>query len=324
MASQEIPFPGKLRLRAEVAQKEADAETQQYRATTLSVLARLKQAFYRLSHTYLTSEVLERNRELLRILLRTTEERYAVGRAPQPDLLRVQTQLTLIETRLVQLEREQRARTAEINGLLSRPPAAPLDRPGEPEIEPLAFTADQLIEKARRSAPQLARDQKIIERAGTGVTLAGKDFDPDVTLNGGFFTMGSMGQMYVFRADVKLPVRRSRTRAEIAERTYDLTQAKRSYEAASRSLEAQVQEEYLNAQTAERLAHLYQDTVIPQARLTAESSLAAYENGSIDLTTVLGNYVAALEYEMNYHEQSHEFHLALTRLEEITGVELTQ
>jgi len=38
---------------------------------------------------------------------------------------------------------------------------------------------------------------------------------------------------------------------------------------------------------------------------------------------VLAGYVAAIEYEMGYHEQIQEFHLALARLEEVTGVRLS-
>jgi len=64
---------------------------------------------------------------------------------------------------------------------------------------------------------------------------------------------------------------------------------------------------------------------LPQARLTSESSLLAYQSGSsMDFLSVLTNYVAAFEYELNYHEQLHEFHMAIVRLEEITGVELIQ
>ena len=63
---------------------------------------------------------------------------------------------------------------------------------------------------------------------------------------------------------------------------------------------------------------------MPQARLAVESSLASYETGTLDFLSVLGNQIAIFEYEMNYHEQMLEYHLALVRLEEMTGVELTK
>ena len=323
-ASQQFPYPGKLRLKAEVASKEAAAEAQEYRAVSLSVIARLKQAYYRLHHAYAMREVLERNADLLRFVLRASETRYAAGTAAQADVFRAQTQLTLLEARLVQIDLERRTRQAEINSLLNRPTGEELGRPAEQHAPQLDFTEQDLVDKARTAAPVLARDQKKIEGAGTAIQLARKNFYPDLTINGGFYTMGSMGQMYMLRADVNLPVRRARTRAEIAEKTHDLAAAKAAYETGARDLESQIREQYLAAETAVRLANLYTDTVLPQARLAQQSALTAYEAGNGDFTSVLANYVAAIDYEMSYHEQSQEFHLALVRLEEITGVQLIQ
>lgn len=323
MVSQEFPYPGKLRLRALIAAKEADAEAQQYRATALSTVARLKLAFYSLAHSYEITEVLNRNRDALRSLLRVTEERYAVGRAAQPDVFRAQTQLTLIEARLAQTDLELRTRSAEINSLLGRPVDSPLAQPEPPHEALLEFTREELLAKARDAAPSLAREQKMIERGDSAVHLARKDASPDLTLNGGFYTMGTMGELYMLRADVRLP-RRSRVRAEVAQRSEELAGARHSYESAARSLEYKIQENYEAARTAQHLADLYQKTALPQARLTSESSLLTYESGTMDFLSVLTNYIAAFEYELDYHEQLHEFHMALVRLEEITGVELIQ
>ncbi len=61
---------------------------------------------------------------------------------------------------------------------------------------------------------------------------------------------------------------------------------------------------------------------LPQARLTVESSLAAYETGGVDFLSILNNQTAALDYEMDYHEQMLNYHLAITRMEEVTGMDL--
>ena len=322
-ASQEFPFPGKLRLRALIAAKEADAEAQQYRATALSTVARLKIAYYSLGHSYEIAEVLNRNQVALRQLLRVTEDRYAAGRAAQPDVFRAQTQLTLIEARLTQTSLESRKKRAEINSLLGRPLDSTLAQPELPHGAELELTREELMAKARDAAPSLSRQQKMIERGDSAVLLARKGFQPDFTLNGGFYTMGSMGELYEIRADVRLP-RRSRVYAEIAQRSEELHAAQHSYEAAARSLEYQIEEGYASAQTAQHLAELYEKTALPQARLTSESSLLAYQSGTLDFLSVLSNTIAAFEYELDYHDQLHEFHMALVRLEEVTGVELIQ
>ena len=70
MVSQEIPAPGKLKLKGEMASKEAQVEFQQYQAVQLAVISRLKQAYYRLQYTYAASNLLARNRDLLDKLLK--------------------------------------------------------------------------------------------------------------------------------------------------------------------------------------------------------------------------------------------------------------
>ena len=290
----------------------------------LGVAARVKAAYFGLEHAWLMQGVLERSRGLLRSLLHVTESRYSVGKAAQADVFKAQTQISVIETRLLQFDREKRTRAAEINSLLNRAANVPLAQPGEPHNELLAFTVEQLIAKAPVSAPALVRDQKLIERAGTALNLARRNYYPDVTVNGGYYYMGSMPPMYMIRADVKIPIRLGRTRAEITERSQEVSQAKYTYEATAQSLQYRIRDEYLGVQTAQKLVELYTQTVMPQARLAVDSSLASYQTGGTDFLSVLTNQLAAIDYEMNYHEQLHEFHVGLVRLEQLTGVELIQ
>lgn len=323
-ASQELPYPGKLRLRSDVAAKEALAEEQQYRAVQLSVLSRLKQAFHRLHHTYEIEDILNRSQQLLRSLLRITEARYSIGKAAQADVFRAQTQITLIEGRIAQLSRERRARESEINALVARPLNRPLGEPATMNTLALTHTLDEVLAHARDASPTLLRDERMIARADAALNLARKDYYPDVTLNGGYFLQGSMPSMYMFRADVKVPLRTGRIRAEVAEQSYAVTAARRSYEADGQSLRFRIKDEYLTAETALKLTALYKQTVLPQAKLTVESALASFETGGSDFLSVLTSQMAAIEYEMTYHEQMQDFHLALARLEELTGMSLEE
>jgi cobalt-zinc-cadmium efflux system outer membrane protein len=68
-----------------------------------------------------------------------------------------------------------------------------------------------------------------------------------------------------------------------------------------------------------RLARLYRDTVLPQARLGLESSMASYQTGAVDFLSVLTNFGTVLEYEMTYFAELASYHTAVSRLEEMTG-----
>jgi len=288
----------------------------------LHVISRLKQAYHRLHHTYVMQDLLEQNRELLRNLLSVTEARYSVGKAPQQDVFKAQTQLSVMETRVIQIERDRHALEAEINALLDRRPDSALGRPANEAAEPIAFTLEELAKKAGEAAPELRRDQKMIERAETSLNLAHKDYYPDTTLNAGYYNMGAMPPMYMFRADVRVPIYRRKLRAEEAEQAAGVVEARRTYEASSQNLLYRIQDDYLTAQAAQKLMEIYDKTILPQARFAVDSSLASYENGTTDFLNVLNNYMAVFDAEMNYHEQMQEFHLALARLEELSGVEL--
>ncbi len=71
--------------------------------------------------------------------------------------------------------------------------------------------------------------------------------------------------------------------------------------------------------TARQLIDLYSKSVIPEAQLALESSMTAYETGTMDFLPVFSNFMTLAEYELMYHEEIMQFHVALARLEELTG-----
>lgn len=325
MASQEIPFPGKLKLQGEMAAKDAEGAFQQYQAVQLDVISRLKQAYHGLHHAYAESDLLIRNRDLLERLLQVTEARYSVGKAAQQDLFKAQTQISILETRLVKVEQERRIREAEIGSLLGRAPGLPFERPEDVEPPELRVTLEELFSAARENSPLLRRDQKTIERGELAVNLARKEYYPDFTLNAGYFNMGSMPPMFEVRADFKVPIYFWRKqRAGVNEQVSSLSQARRGYEATDQALHAKITAEYFLAQASAKLMRLYSLTVVPQGNLALESSLAAYEAGTVDFLSVLTNLGTVLEYEMNYHEEELNYLQALSRLEELTGKQLVE
>lgn len=325
MVSQEIPFPGKRKLAGDMAAKEAEAEWQEYQQTKLSVVSRTKQAYYRRAYAFAAVDVLTKNLDLLRKFLKITEARYAVGKAAQQDIFKAQTQISILETKRVQLEREKRARAAEINSLVNRAPGSPLGRPGDLKMIDLPAGLQELYSAARGNSPMLKRDEKMIQRAEVAVNMARKEYYPDFTLNGGYYNMGGMSPMYMFRVDFKIPLYYFRKqRAAVTEQAQTLAQSRKRYEATNQGLHYRIQDEYSMAETAAQLVKLYEHAVIPQANLALESSLASYETGAVDFLTVFMNYTTVVEYQMNYYDELQNFYLALARLEEMTGRELVQ
>jgi cobalt-zinc-cadmium efflux system outer membrane protein len=322
--SQELPYPGKLKLRGEIASKEAEAAFQQYQAAQLAVISRLKQAYYRLQYTYAATDLLVRSRDLLARLLSVTESRYSVGKAAQQDVFKAQIQVSILETRLIKLAQQRLTSQAEISSLLNRRPGTPMGRPEDFQFRELTATLDELFAAAAQNSPMLQSDRKMIQRSELAVNSARKEYYPDVTLSGGYFNQASMPPMYQFQASFKVPLYFWRKqRAGVNESVGMLSQARRTYEAADQSLHYRIQDDYTMAQASAKLMKLYTQTIVPQGNLALDSSLSTYETGSVDFLSVLTNFTTVLDYQMSYYEEALNFALALSRLEEMTGQPLT-
>jgi outer membrane protein TolC len=160
------------------------------------------------------------------------------------------------------------------------------------------------------------------DRSRLAVDAARRDYKPDFAVTGGYYYMGAMPPMYEFRFDVRVPLQRARRAAAVAERLSTVEEARSTYDSTRLDLQGRVQADYQMASTSARLARLYRDTVLPQARLALESSMASYQTGSVDFLSVLTNFGTVLEYEMTYFDELASYHLAVSRLEEMTGTPL--
>lgn len=321
--AQQMPYPGKRKLRGEIAQKEADAEFETYLSVRLNITARLKQAYHELHHATVSTASVKRSQELLRNILQISEARYSVGKATQQDVFKAQTQYSIFETQLLRYEQQRVSKEIEINALLNRPPGGHIEVPEEMLPGELTASLDELVAHARTQAPALAREQKMVERGQLSANLARKDYYPDYTVSAGYFNQGTMPPMWQARVDFQIPAYFWRKqRAEVAEQAFALSDARHSYEAADVAIQAQIREQYTEAETAHRLIDLYEKSVTPEAQLALESSLSGYQTGAVDFLSVFSNFMSVVDYELMYHEEIMQFHVALARLEETTGMEL--
>ena len=83
--------------------------------------ARVKRAYYSLAYTYAVGDVLARNKALLDTLLKVSENRYAVGQAVQQDVIKAQTQLSILELQEQRIDQQRATHVGTLNALLNRP-----------------------------------------------------------------------------------------------------------------------------------------------------------------------------------------------------------
>jgi outer membrane protein, heavy metal efflux system len=325
MAEQMVPYPGKTRLRTQIASRDADAEELAYEAAARRVAAEVKQAYFDLAYVDRSLAVLQKDREALEGFEKVTEIRYSVGKTAQQDVLRAQLEVTRLAQRATMLNQQRHTLEAQLNSLRNVPIDSPVGMPGAVEPTAFAYTQDQLEEAAQSNYPVLKQRQTMVDQNRLSVDLARKEERPDFSVGYLYMQRDSLPDMYGITLSTSLPLfHHHKQDMAIAEAAANLESARQMQARELTLLRYQVRQDFLEIQATEQLLKLYSQGIAPQSSLTLESSINSYETGGVDLLSVLSNFQAVIDSELDYHLQVTNHEKALARLEELTGLNLIQ
>lgn len=291
MASQPLPWPGKLSLAGRVAESEArELESGLAGRANLTIEARVRNAWYDLVLARVIDRIFDERRDSATQIESSVRERYAAGLAVQQDVLRAQIELVRID----ELKAAQAAtivvRTAELNRLLGRPQDANVETPSELPADDVIPAVDALIASASARSPELAASRQAIETGRMRIDAAKKNFLPDFVVNGGSMDRAGfeMGPMWQVGVGVSLPLWiERRQKNQLAEAQSQVNARTADAEVVSRELELRTRERVAQLDAALRVAKLYRDHILPLDALSLESALASYQAGKVPFLTVL-------------------------------------
>jgi cobalt-zinc-cadmium efflux system outer membrane protein len=319
-ASQELPFPGKLGLKRQIATRDGKQARADARRVEADVIARIKVAYAEYAHLQELLDLLRRNRDLLQELARGAEAKYAVGEGIQQDVLKAHVELSLLVDRETTLEQRRQSETAELNALLNRAPEEPLGTAEHPVVRSLTRSLQEVTDAAYRQAPELQISNERVAGSESSLALAHREYLPDFVVRADYMYKSALQPEWEVGLGIKLPLYyAAKQRAGVNEAAAGLAVAEAERDSMRRSVAYRVKDLYLRAQAAERLVSLYQSTVVPQAHLALESATNAYGVGKVDFLTLLNSFTVMLEYEMRYHEELANFQKATAELEAITA-----
>ena len=318
---QEIPFPGKLSLKGEVAQREAERVEQEYNATRLRLIAALKEGYFNLHFVHKSIEIVERNKTLLLQFEKTAKARYSVGQAAQQDVFRAQLEISRVLDRLAVLDQQKESLHAAINRLVNRPPAGPLGTPEEIHTSILTIPLQELNERADAFSPALLATAKGIDRSERSVSLAKRQYYPDFDITAlGLRNDRINDNGYQVMVGIKIPLfYETKQKQGVREAMAGLEGAREDFAATRQDLLFQVKDGFVQAQRAERLITILRDAIIPQATLALQAAQASYGVGKVDFLTLLNSLLTLQDSQLELHGEMVNHEKALARLEAVTG-----
>ncbi len=321
-ASQELPYPGKLHLRSEVAKRQAAIIKVEVSATKASVADAVKMSYIRLAYLQGTLGILRENERVLDQLIQDATAHYGVGQGSQADVLQAQVERTKIVRKITANDEDRGNTEADLKALLHRDQDSP-DIVAEPlEENPLRLSSAELLHMVQQRNPQIQVDASLVEEKNAALASAKREGKPD-------FGLAYMYQQndrkypdyYMFTFNIQLP-RRGRVHAKIAEAEEKIAQSQEELDAHLQQQLAQVKRGYVKVTSDEHLLTEYKQGLIPQSDAAYRSTLSSYASNREALTHVLLYFGNVLGMKLDEAQVLADHETTLAHLETLTGATL--
>lgn len=285
--SQMLPVWGKRDIKSRIAEANIGQAEQGVLATRADIRQQIRIA-YADRYTAMATQAI--NRDIERLLLQmelAARQRYEIGQAGQSDVIRLQTELSMLLNEQLVLTGAANRAAARLAALLNVPLKALGAAPSALPEAPANFQASDWVDRAVAANPDLVGARKAIESAEGQRDLAGLNTRPGVNVGVSAIQMESRLTMYELMLEVQIPLQRAAKRAERAESAAMLSRARAQQDAQLRMVEREVNEMTAMLATARAQAELLDKTLMPQTELSFQSTLASYQSGKGEFASLL-------------------------------------
>lgn len=330
--SQLIPWLEKLNAQEQQACFEALAIRSEYQSAKLKALADARVGWYRLYVIDKLIETTKVNQQLLNSIIEVANARVSTGAASQGDVLLGTLELSRLEEQLLMLKRRRLAIEAELNRVVSRPAATPVNVPDVLKINLPELSANQLYETALSYQPELDAARLRTQATRWGIEVARLSRRPEVAISANYFLTDNnrpptkvvnVGEdPWSLGAQVSIPLWREKYDAIRDEATWKYLASHDSLRQLQERYDALTLDLWSEAQRASETAKLYRQTVLPQAEQTLQADQDAYANGSVEFDRVVRDYRNLLTLELEYHRARGDLAIALAQIQRAIGQDI--
>ena len=322
--SQMFPFPGKLGLKQQAAEYDAQIAIHSLEEGRLQLIKNVKTKWWKLYYLDRALETVEHSQTLLRQFITVAKTKYETGKGLQQDLLLSQLELSKLIDRKIQLKALRRNQAIQLNVLMDRPASDELLLSDQiSKRMPNLVSENELYLKAASIRPRLKQMETKVGAAQSRLDLAQRDRYPDfkVAMNYGDRTGGRSDFISVM-VGVKIPlyagVKQSKA---VSQKSLELVKNRHISRNESSLVMASISSAITDYQRARQQFLLFGSGILPQAQQTVASMLAGYQVSEVDFLNLLRSQLTLFNYELRYWKALSDAKQALARLEAAVGEE---
>ena len=326
---QKLPFFGKRKLQSAMAGEEVRMAEEELRAREIDIAAKVRSAY---AESFMAGKTVEINKELLELMRQLSaaaENLYRVGKAPQQDVLKALLEQTDLLNKLVSAEKDWITTHAKLNILMNRSITSPIGQTAEPALNLLELQYADLEKLAIEQRPELRALEATINKSEKAVQLAERNRKyPDFMVGLQYWVAPDQDTKHMYTPMVSLtipfsPWTRGRHDYEIQEALAEKQMAQSSLAAMKNMALLEVRESLAKVEAAGKSVSIYRDGLLPQADQSFQSTVAAYQAGTVNFMTLLDAQRTIRDMRMGYYKALMEYEHGMADLERAVGKKLS-
>jgi cobalt-zinc-cadmium efflux system outer membrane protein len=283
----DIPGPGKLPARGNVAAADSEGKYFTFKSSMLQTAFGVKKAYYELHYHNEEIRVNRENLQLVSDLQQIARAENETGKGTLQDVLRTQSEELKLRATVANLHEIHRALLARFKAALGMTPSDPEPPvPGEFVPASVDLSDEQLLEKAMARNFQLKAMSAEIKGAEASITLARKGRMPDFSA-GAEVDVKAAPVMWNPQLSMTLPIWRDKIAAEIAGAQASKRSAEAKLTSAQILLAVTFAEKMSLYREASRNLSVIDEQLMPRARQSLDVARAAYLSGRLEFINVI-------------------------------------
>lgn len=304
--SQEIPWPEKLRTKADIVRQEVQVARAEVEQIEREITESVRLAYYEVWFATRAIAIIEQTKDLIDDLTKVAEARYRSG-GTQQDVLRAQLESDRLDDQLVSLARQKQVAQADLAALVQQPVTLLAEASDEIGLSDVPTQLDDLIELAEQCNPKLKGLAWEVQRDRQKQRLACLQKYPDlqVGLNWGLVSddsnvispVANGHDQINFNVGTTLPIWRDKIDAGVREAANRTSSTVKRLDAERDALYGKLRRLMAQADAFTEQRDIYQKRIIPRTEDTLKLAIADYRGKRTDFFSLIETYRELLMFE---------------------------
>lgn len=315
-----IELGGKRQLRERVAELTVSSAEAQFEDALRRGVAEVKRLYYDALLARYNVEIAVENGQTFTQLVQLNLTRFQEGAIPEGELIKVRLERMKFESALKQAELNFRQATLRLLEKLGDMSYSAQNIRGDLEFRTMNLDRETLRQSALEGRADLLAAARDVEGSKERLALEHARAKPDISPFAGYKRFGEDNTV-LFGVNVPLKIR-DRNQAGIARAQTDVKTAETRLQLLRNRALAEVEVAYEAMQTAREQAQTFRNELLQQADESRNITLAAYEEGGVDLLPVLEAQRTRAEVRHEYFKTLFAYQASLIDLELAVGKEI--